>query len=114
MRTQSFPSHRTRRDGWTVERQLGFLAGLAGTRCVARAAASVGMSRESAYRLRARHDCALFAALWGKALTPDVRSESHNRVLTDGQLARVLGNHFRRENNGFGTIGSPRSAASPR
>jgi len=107
-------SKRTRRDGWTVERQIGFLAALARTRCVTRAAASVGMSRESAYRLRAREDRALFAALWVRALAPDVGAESHNRVLSDGRLARLLGNNFRRESNGFSAMGSRKSAASPR
>ena len=72
------------------------------------------MSRESAYRLRAREDCGLFAALWDKALAPDVGAESHNRVLSDGRLARLLGNDFRRKSNGFGALGSPRSAASLR
>jgi hypothetical protein len=72
------------------------------------------MSRESAHRLRAREGCALFAALWDKALAPDVGAESHNRLLSDGHLARLLGNHFRRESNGFGIIGSPGPPASPR
>ena len=65
--------HPTRRDRWTVERQLGFLTALARTRCVTRAAASVGMSRESAYRLRQRSDGALFAAQWDRALCVRVR-----------------------------------------
>ena len=109
-------SHRTRRDGWTVERRLGFLATLARSRCVTRAAASVGMSRESAYRLRTREECALFAALWNRVLAPapDAGAESHNRVLSDGHLLRLLGNHFRRESNGFSALGSPGTAASPK
>lgn len=59
---------RSRRDGWTPERQLRFLAALARTRSVTRAAAAAGMSRESAYRLRTRRDGALFAAAWDRAL----------------------------------------------
>lgn len=59
---------RTRRDGWTPERQLRFLGALARTRCVTSAARAAGMSRESAYRLRARPGHALFAAAWDKAL----------------------------------------------
>lgn len=55
-----------RRDGWTPDRQLRFLDALARTRSVSRAAASAGMSRESAYRLRTR--VALFAGLWDRAL----------------------------------------------
>jgi hypothetical protein len=61
-----------RRDGWTAERQLRFLDALARTRSVIKAAAAVGMSRESAYRLRNRKDGALFAAAWDRAL------ESHS------------------------------------
>ena len=67
-------SNRTRRDGWTAERQLAFLGALARTRSVTRAAASVGMSRESAYRLRARQGGALFAAAWDRVLA----AEGHN------------------------------------
>ena len=61
-----------RRDGWTAHRQLRFLEMRARTRSVTRAAAACGMSRESAYRLRARRDGALFAIAWDRAL------EGHN------------------------------------
>ena len=57
-----------RRDGWTPGRQLAFLDTLARTRCVTRAAAAAGMSRESAYRLRRRPSAALFAAAWDRML----------------------------------------------
>ena len=57
---------KSRRDGWTAERQLRFLDTLSRTRSVTRAASSAGMSRESAYRLRGRS--ALFAVLWERAL----------------------------------------------
>ena len=109
----SFPG-RTRRDGWTVERQIGFLAALTRTRSVTRAAAAVGMSRESAYRLRLRPESALFAALWDRSLASGVGAEGHNRELSDGRLARLLGNDFRRKSNGFGAAGTPGSAASLR
>jgi hypothetical protein len=66
MQRQASP--RTRRDGWTAERQLRFLDTLARTRSVTRAAAAAGLSRKSAYRLRARADGALFAAIWDRAL----------------------------------------------
>ncbi|WP_121114867.1 hypothetical protein [Croceibacterium ferulae] len=45
---------RTRRDGWTPARQARFIGLLAQFGCVRRAAAAIGLSRESAYRLR-RH-----------------------------------------------------------
>ena len=55
---------RARRDGWDAVRQGQFLGWLAQTGCVAEAAARVGRSRESAYRLRARADACSFAAAW--------------------------------------------------
>src|SRR3954453_264643 len=61
---------RARRDGWTPERQRAFLHRLAQARSVSRAAVSVGMSRESAYRLRRRPGAASFAAAWDAILAP--------------------------------------------
>ncbi|MXO61054.1 hypothetical protein GRI89_16040 [Altererythrobacter salegens] len=43
---------RTRRDGWTDERQANFIGYLAETGCVAEAARRVGMSARAAWRLR--------------------------------------------------------------
>ena len=54
-----------RRDGWTPQRPLDTLAR---SRCIAEAARAAGMSRESAYRLRARGPNRLFAAAWARAL----------------------------------------------
>jgi hypothetical protein len=102
--------HKTRRDGWTIERQLEFLAALARTRSIIQATRAAGMSRESAYRLR--HRAELFAALWDRALAPAINDESHNRPLTNGQLMRLLGSHYRRQTNGFWPKSSPRPAAS--
>lgn len=99
-------SPRTRTDGWTPERQLRFLDALADTRSIAKAAASAGMSRESAYRLRNRRDGALFGLLWDHVLAPEPPTrEVHIERLTDGQLARLLGNHYRRERGDFQNIG---------
>jgi hypothetical protein len=99
---------RIRRDGWTAERQLAFLAALARTRSVAKAARAVGMSRESAYRLRERPYAALFAAIWDEVVQQDVSVESHNAGLSDGQISRLLGTHFRRKCGDFFAIGSLR------
>lgn len=98
----------TRRDGWTAERQLRFLAALAETGSVSAAAAAAGLSRESAYRLRSRKDGLLFAHLWDRLMQPDPGSslEVHTRALSDGRLARLLGNHYRRERGDFVEIGS--------
>lgn len=53
-RTAIVPAASERRDGWTTSRQAAFLRALASTHSVKQAARSVGMSRQSAYRLRAR------------------------------------------------------------
>lgn len=60
---------RTRADGWTAARQCGFLAQLYITGSVTVAARSIGMSRESAHRLRARPGAASFALAWDRVLT---------------------------------------------
>ena len=64
---------RTRRDGWTVQRQADFLGMLAETGSVMGACEAVGMSRKSAYALRARPAAESFAAAWDAALGAPVR-----------------------------------------
>ena len=64
---------RTRRDGWTVERQADFLGMLAETGSVIGACEAVGISRKSAYQLRARPGAESFAAAWDAALGMPVR-----------------------------------------
>lgn len=58
---------RHRDDGWTPERQRGFLEALASSGSVSAAARSVGMSRETAYELRRRADARGFAQAWDAA-----------------------------------------------
>ena len=58
---------RHRADGWTAERQRGFLEALATCGSVAAAARSVGMTREGAYALRRRADARGFAQAWEAA-----------------------------------------------
>src|SRR4051812_28528512 len=67
---------RSRQDGWTVERQRTFIAALARTGCVGRAALEAGMSRESAYRLRRRKGAESFAAAWDSILAARPRGTS--------------------------------------
>lgn len=67
---------RARRDGWTTERQGVFIAALARTGCVGRAALAAGMSRESAYRLRRREGAESFAAAWDSILAARPRGTS--------------------------------------
>ena len=78
------PAHRVRRrppffhpvplrercDGWSEGRQCVFLAHLYVTGSVTAAARAAGLTRASAYRLRARADAASFAYAWDKVLTP--------------------------------------------
>jgi hypothetical protein len=105
---------RSRRDGWSAERQLHFLDALVQTRSVTRAAAAAGMSRESAYRLRNRGE-GLFALLWDRALAADITAgEGHSGALANGRLLRLLGIHFRRQSGDFSAIGSTRTGACPK
>lgn len=59
---------RYRSDGWTPGRQSDFLGRLAETGHVAAAARHVGMTRESAYRLRDKPGAGSFAAAWDSIL----------------------------------------------
>lgn len=59
---------RGRQDGWSAARQRGFVTRLALCGSVGRSAAAVGMTRRSAYRLRARPGAESFAAAWNRAL----------------------------------------------
>ncbi|WP_187336470.1 hypothetical protein [Novosphingopyxis iocasae] len=59
---------RDRHDGWTLARQRAFIAALADLGSVSRAAASVGISARSAYRLKRRDDAASFSKAWDRAL----------------------------------------------
>lgn len=56
-----------RRDGWTEEKQRRFIEVLADTGQVGLAAKEVGLSRESAYRLRRQPHAAAFARAWDAA-----------------------------------------------
>ena len=70
------PLTRHRHDGWTPERQRGFIAALAETGLVAQAAHSVGMSAASAYTLRRRPHAESFALAWNR-----VEDEARKRAL---------------------------------
>ncbi len=74
-----------RHDGWTIPRRTVFIAAIAAGRGVADAAATVGMSRESAYRLAARPGGEAFALAWyaaatqGRAIADAARAARHRR-----------------------------------
>lgn len=61
---------RSRRDGWSAQRQCLFLAQLYLTGSVTAAARVAGMTRESAHRLRRREGAESFAAAWDRVLAP--------------------------------------------
>jgi hypothetical protein len=62
------PTERARHDGWTPRRQHDFIHALSLMGTVSRAARAVGMSAQSAYKLRERPGAASFAAAWDCAL----------------------------------------------
>jgi hypothetical protein len=73
-----------RHDGWTPVRQAAFLRELAATHNVAAAARMVGMSRQSAYKLRTRLRDASFGAAWEAAF------QTRFDVLAEAALERAL------------------------
>lgn len=77
-------TRRARHDGWTPERQTGFLDALAASGCVAHAAAAVGMSTTSAYDLRAKPEAQAFRLGWDAALDLAVRQ------LADAVMSRAI------------------------
>lgn len=86
---------RTRRDGWTAERQMLFIMALRRTRSIGLAAAVAEMSRESAYRLRARPGAESFAAAWDAALArpehPPASEPARNRLLDPVEVPIMCG-----------------------
>lgn len=70
----------TRHDGWTRERMIGFLEALVETASVSVAAQSVGMTRQTAYRLRARLIGQPFDLAWEAALEFGLQ-QLHNEAL---------------------------------
>jgi hypothetical protein len=78
------PTLRRRHDGWTADKQVGFIEALAESACVDDACKRVGMSRQSAYALRRRVDAQSFRAAWDCALDYAVRR------LSDAAFSRAL------------------------
>ena len=74
---------------WTSDRQAGFISLLFATGCVAHAAAAVGMSREGAYRLRARDGA--FAEGWDVVLAMRARQAAHRRHRAAGPAGHTWG-----------------------
>ncbi|MBB5687512.1 hypothetical protein [Sphingobium boeckii] len=112
-----------RLDGWTEEKQRRFIETLADTGLVNVAAGAVGMSRESAYRLRRSAHGAAFARAWDAArhhaggLIEDIAFERAiegteievldrfgnvmaTRLVHDNRLLKYLLSHLRPERYG--------------
>ncbi|MFO6447532.1 hypothetical protein ACLBKU_10345 [Erythrobacter sp. NE805] len=67
------PRKSARHDGWTPERQRGFIEALADTGSVEAAARAVDMSTEGAYQLRRQPGAEGFRAAWQAALALGVQ-----------------------------------------
>ncbi|VVT09748.1 hypothetical protein [Erythrobacter sp. EC-HK427] len=74
----------TRHDGWSLAKQAAFLRQLSATHSVTEAARSVGMSRQSAYRLRSRLKGQAFDLAW------EVAFHHSYDVLAHAALERAL------------------------
>jgi hypothetical protein len=81
---------RARRDGWTAVRQGEFIGMLAQTGSVAEAAAWIGRSRESAWRLRKREGAEGFAAAWDFAAGAGTTEVSSRKVTPDALAAAAF------------------------
>jgi len=80
---------RARRDGWTPETQVAFIAALAATRCVVAAARAVGRSFQTVYRLRARAGAEGFVAAWDAVFAPPLPGTVFEGRAVDG-VARPI------------------------
>src|SRR4029450_13394987 len=84
------PRRRHCRNGWTAERQLGFIAALTECGSVSRAARSVGMTSRSAYRLLDADGADDFARAWDAAIDSgieQVRLSALDRTLNGAPVA---------------------------
>ena len=70
----------TRHDGWTRERMIGFLEALVETASVTIAAKAVGMTRQSAYNVRARLIGQPFDLAWDAALEFGLQQLHHEAL----------------------------------
>ncbi|WP_335657792.1 hypothetical protein [Parasphingorhabdus sp.] len=103
---------RARHDGWTPLRQAEFLGYLAETRGVKQAAARVGKSRESAYRLRRKPGAESFVAAWDSIL--GVQNTPPPKVTLETVFQRIRMGRYRPVMRGgryVGTLEKPDNSA---
>lgn len=81
-----------RADGWTTERQRAFIAALSSHGGVAAAAREVGMTPQSARRLRHRPDAASFARAWDAALDQGrcIAIDEAMQIAREGRLVPIM------------------------
>ncbi len=75
---------RHRHDGWTPDRQTGFINALAESGCVATACKAVGISTAAAYALRRRVEAQSFRLAWDLALDHGIQR------LADAAFSRAI------------------------
>ena len=100
------PTASTRHDGWTAERQRGFVAALSLHGGVAQAARMVGMTPQTASRLRRRPGAEDFVRAWDLALAigrqrsweEAVRRGRDGHVTPVTRNGRVIGHRHRFDN----------------
>ncbi|WP_114521660.1 hypothetical protein [Altererythrobacter sp. ZODW24] len=78
------PAANSRHHGWTLTKQAAFLRALSATHSITEAAKSVGMSRQSAYRLRSKLKGQAFDLAW------EVAFHHSYDVLAHAALDRAL------------------------
>ncbi|MDQ2877676.1 MAG: hypothetical protein M3R41_01190 [Pseudomonadota bacterium] len=83
------PTASRRHDGWTPARQVAFIDLLATHGGVAAAARAIGMTSQSANRLRKRAGAESFAAAWDAALE-EGRLRSYDEAMRIGREGRLV------------------------
>ncbi|UVO49131.1 hypothetical protein M0208_00820 [Sphingomonas sp. SUN019] len=78
-----------RHDGWTPDRQRAFVAILASHGGVSAAARAVGMTPQTARRLRARPDAESFARAWDAALS-EGRLRAQDEAMRRGREGHLV------------------------
>jgi hypothetical protein len=83
------PTASTRHDGWTPARQIAFIQLLSTHGGVSAAARAIGMTPQSANRLRRRTDAESFAVAWDAALE-EGRLRAYDQAMTYGREGRLV------------------------
>ncbi len=99
---------RPRVDGWTPERQRAFIEHLAETLCVDAAAALVGMTGDSARRLRRRPGAEGFAAAWDAALRRGLSERGRAALIDEAVNGRLVRRFYHGELISEERVRSPR------